>query len=104
MANRWRIPAALEQQVRTRDLDCVYCRTAFTVPPASFGAAPSWEHIVNDAEIITPENIALCCRSCNSSKGAKLLHVWLDGPYCQRKGVTFDTVASVVRQALGLRG
>jgi hypothetical protein len=57
---------------------------------------------VNDASIVTPENIALCCRSCNASKGAKPLPVWLDGAYCQRKGVTIDSVALVVRQALGL--
>jgi hypothetical protein len=55
---------------------------------------------VNDARIITRENISLCCRSCNSSKGAKLLEAWLGSEYCKRRGISRETVAEVVRQAL----
>lgn len=33
----------------------------------------TWEHIINDASIVTRENIALCCVACNSSKGTKRL-------------------------------
>lgn len=61
---------------------------------------PSWEHIVNDIRINGIENISLCCVSCNSSKGAKLMEYWLQSNYCKRKGITVDTVAQVVKDAL----
>jgi 5-methylcytosine-specific restriction endonuclease McrA len=100
MTNRWKIPSDMERTVRERDLSCVYCRVVFTRPPASRRQAPSWEHIINDASIVTLENIALCCCSCNASKGSKLLGDWLNSPYCKSKNITAKTVARVVRQSL----
>jgi hypothetical protein len=64
------------------------------------GNRPSWEHIVNDARIITQENIALCCRSSNSSKGVRLLADWINSPYCKRRGISRETVAEIVKKAL----
>jgi hypothetical protein len=72
----------------------------FGLPEAGFGSRPSWEHIINDDRIITRENIALCCRSCNSSKGVKPLAAWLDAPYCKKRNISKDTVAGVVKDAL----
>ena len=60
----------------------------------------TWEHIVNDAKIITRDNIARCCASCNASKGVKPLSVWLDSAYCKSRGITKDFVADVVRRHL----
>ena len=98
--NRWKIPDWLEQEVIERDRSCIYCGVAFGLSEARFGSRPSWEHIVNDAGIITRENIALCCRSCNSSKGVKQLAVWLDSPYCKKRKINGNTVAEVVKNAL----
>ena len=98
--NRWNIPASLEREVLARDLACVYCRVNFSLQGRTRGAKPSWEHIVNDARIVTRENIARCCMSCNASKGAKELRLWLVSKYCQRKGITERSVALVVRNAL----
>lgn len=98
--NRWNIPAWLEAEVLARDATCVYCKLDFAVPTTSRSAMPSWEHIVNDLKVVTRQNIALCCVSCNASKGAKELWVWLASDYCQRKGIAPDTVAQVVRDAL----
>jgi hypothetical protein len=101
--NRWRIPRWLEQNVRGRDVNCVYCGAQMTpsgIPGGSRGTVATWEHIINDARIITIENIALCCASCNSSKGAKLLVAWLETPYCKRRGITAQSVAPVVRAAI----
>ncbi len=98
--NRWNIPVALEQEVMLRDVSCVYCRVVFGLPGARAGDRPSWEHIVNDARIVTRANISRCCRSCNSSKGAKSLGDWLRSEYSMRRGITRGTVAEVVRQAL----
>jgi hypothetical protein len=98
--NRWNIPVWLEDEVLKRDLACVYCRTVFAASPQSRGARPSWEHIVNDARIITRENIARCCMSCNASKGAKELVVWLRSTYCAKRGITPQSVADIVQLAL----
>lgn len=98
--NRWNIPNWLEKAALERDQACVYCGIIFSDEPQSFRERRSWEHISNNANIITLENIALCCRGCNSSKGAKLLEDWLDSPYCKRKNISKDTVAQVVKEAL----
>ncbi len=100
MANSWNIPEWLETEVRERDKACVYCGVDFTQPNASKAAAPSWEHIINDAKIITRENIALCCRGCNSSKGQKQLSDWLTSKYCKERGITPESVAPIIKQAI----
>jgi 5-methylcytosine-specific restriction endonuclease McrA len=99
--NRWNIPSWLEKEVIERDQHCVYCRNPFG-SGAGKGSFSSWEHIVNDAKIVTKENIVLCCRSCNSSKGAKLLATWLESAYCKRHEINSDTVADIVKSALKL--
>lgn len=100
MVNSWNIPAWLEQEVRARDKACVYCGNEFTSPKVSAKSSPSWHHIINDAKIITRENIALCCRSCNASKGQKKLSQWLGTKYCQDRDITRDTVAPIIKQAI----
>ena len=57
-------------------------------------------NIVNDIRINGVDNIALCCMSCNASKGAKLLEIWLESNYCIDRGITRDNVAQVVKEAL----
>jgi hypothetical protein len=69
MANRWNIPAWLEQEVLGRDLVCVYCGADFALPTATRGDRPSWEHIVNDARIVTRENTVRCCMACKRKQG-----------------------------------
>lgn len=100
MANNWNIPDWLENEVRDRDKECVYCRVEFTPSNISKKTAASWEHIINDAKIITRENIALCCRSCNSSKGQKQLSVWLQSKYCKKRGISPETVTSIIKRAI----
>ena len=100
MANNWNIPDWLEQEVRERDKTCVYCGTEFTPVKVSTKTAASWEHIINDAKIITRENIALCCRGCNASKGQKQLSIWLQSKYCKERGITPESVAPIIKQAI----
>ena len=100
MANSWNIPAWLEKEVRERDKACVYCAEAFTSLKICRKSAPSWEHIINDAKIITRENIALCCCGCNASKGQKLLIVWLQTKYCEERGINQDTIAPIIKLAI----
>jgi 5-methylcytosine-specific restriction endonuclease McrA len=95
LMNRWNIPAWLEREILLRDKCCVYCNAVFDA-----AIRPSWEHIVNDARIVTRENISLCCRACNSSKGVKPLATWLESAYCKRRGISVETVAEVVKKVL----
>lgn len=98
--NRWNIPEWLELEVIARDRQCIYCGVSFESAPESRGARPTWEHIVNDARIVNRENIARCCSSCNASKGAKDLGVWLGSAYCQRRGIAPESIAEVAKRAL----
>ena len=111
--NRWSIPEWLDLEIRQRDRKCVYCRTPMFESSSLGGSrkfVATWEHIINDARIITRENIARCCASCNSSKGTKELSVWIESTYCKRRGISRETVADIVKQAFkresknGLRG
>jgi hypothetical protein len=100
MANRWAIAKDVEGFVKQRDLSCVYCGVSFTNSVPTHKTRPTWEHIINDIRINGPGNIALCCGSCNASKGAKLLNDWLNSKYCLTKGITKDNVATVVKNHL----
>jgi hypothetical protein len=98
--NRWRIPEWLERAVIERDSCCVYCGVKFNAEFTPRRVRPSWEHIVNDASIITLENIARCCVNCNASKGTKNLAEWLASAYCKRRGIDRESVAVVIKEAL----
>ena len=101
--NAWNIAPSLEHEVRARDRNCVYCGVAMlqTVPRGqSRKVVATWEHIINDARIVTRENIALCCCACNASNGQKALVDWLQSAYCLQRRITEDTVAPIVREAL----
>jgi hypothetical protein len=103
--NNWGIPDWLEKEVRERDKACVYCGIQMIEKMPQRGprnAVATWEHIINDASIISRENIARCCVACNSSKGTKKLSDWLQSSYCKKRGINKDTVAQVVKEALDL--
>ena len=98
--NRWNIPNWLEREILDRDRCCIYCGVKFAEQSVSRRDKPSWEHIINDARLITRENVARCCVGCNASKGTKDLTQWLESPYCKSRGITHETVALVVQSAL----
>lgn len=98
--NNWNIPEWLEKEIIERDKVCVYCGVEFGSSKQSRKTQASWEHIINDAEIITRENITRCCVACNSSKGTKKLSDWMNSKYCKEKGINEGSVAKVVRNAL----
>jgi len=100
MANNWNIPDWLEKEVRERDKNCVYCRVEFTPSKISKKTTSSWEHIINDAKIVTRENISLCCCGCNASKGQKNLSNWLQSKYCKDRDISLNTVAPIIKQAI----
>ena len=96
--NNWGIPDWLEKEVRERDKTCVYCGILMIekIPPhGTRRNVATWEHIINDASIVSRENIARCCNSCNVSKGAKELSEWIQSAYCKRRGISKDTIADM---------
>jgi len=97
--NRWNIPQTLEAEVRTRDQACIYCG-CIVAAASKRGERMSWEHIINDTELVNRENIALCCISCNASKGIKELSAWLETKYCRTRGIHAGTVALIAQVAL----
>ena len=98
--NKWNIPDWLEKEVKNRDRHCIYCHSELGEFEEIGKSKGTWEHIINDAKIINRDNIARCCVSCNASKGSKNLSDWLNSDYCKKKGITKDSVAEVVRNAL----
>ena len=98
--NRWRIPLAMARQVATRDVKCVYCGSAFESRIGIRRGRASWEHIVNDLNLVNLENIALSCIGCNASKGTKSLLLWLSSSYCQSRGISKVTFSPVAAAAL----
>lgn len=98
--NNWNIPEDLEKEIIERDKVCVYCGVKFGSSKHSRKTQASWEHIINDAGIITRENIVRCCVACNSSKGTKKLSEWINSNYCKEKGINKDSVTEVIKNAL----
>lgn len=103
MGNQWGIPKWLETEVKARDKYCIYCGVRFCKASSRESCRKTmatWEHIINDTRIVTRENIARCCVSCNSSKGTKLLADWMRSDYCKKKGINQHSVADIVKKAL----
>lgn len=99
MSNNWNIPGWLETKVKDRDIDCVYCNVKMKEYPRAKGTPgdkATFEHIDNDGPP-SEANIAMCCASCNSSKGVKKILDWFDSPYCKERNIGRKTVADVIR-------
>jgi len=94
MANNWGIPSQLEEEVRKRDKQCVYCSKNFK---NNYCDRATWEHINNKAKDIEGWNIVLCCGSCNASKGMKKLNIWLDSVYCIKNNINKKSVADIIK-------
>lgn len=99
-ARRWNIPREMALAVLARDICCVYCGREFGEPQDRRAAWPSWEHIVNDVDLVNLENIALCCVGCNASKGTRELSAWLNSRYCRMGGIGVKSMAPVALAAL----
>ena len=61
--NNWNIPDWLEKEVLERDKYCVYCGVHMINKMPRRGprkTVATWEHIINDENIVNRENIARC--------------------------------------------
>jgi hypothetical protein len=105
MSNRFGVPAEAEQTIRARDTRCVYCGKQFS--RNSRKNMPTIEHLNEKPpfywqEGLKEEGLAICCGSCNSSRGSKSLRDWFRTPYCAERVIPINgnTVAEPVRRYL----
>jgi len=83
MANRHGIPAHIESEIRARDERCVYCGKVMV--PTTSAARADWatiEHLDHLPPFKyrpgqTAADFAICCGSCNSSRGDKPLSAFV---------------------------
>jgi len=105
--NKFGIPEAVLLRIRSRDKKCVYCRKPMLYPYVANtrNDCATIEHLNFNGsfywgEGLQPEDIVLCCGSCNSSRGVKTLPEWFRTPYCIEKNINSQTVAAPVRNYL----
>jgi hypothetical protein len=101
MANSFGIAEDAERAIRARDKKCVYCGVSMRRHPRRLDA--TIEHFNNNGPFAREHNLAICCRSCNSSKGRKTLLAWFETDYCRERNIHEKTVAAPVRKYLRLK-
>lgn len=100
MSNQYGIPEDDLENIRIRDKICVYCRKMMIIPSAN-GLRGDWatiEHLNHLPPWNNSATVAICCGSCNSSRGNKKLLDWFKTPYCINKNINEKTVAKPVRE------
>jgi len=99
MSNTYGISEQDEQEIRARDKTCVYCRILMKQSPHAMGASGATiEHFNNEGPFDRKQNVAICCRRCNSSKATMKLSAWFKTPYCREKKINKDTVLKPVKE------
>ena|ERR1700722_3751100 len=104
MSNIYGISEKDEREIRARDKTCVYCRVLMKQYPHAMGpAGATIEHFNNDRPLTRKYNLAVCCRSCNSSKGTMSLFAWFKTRYCLERNIKKETVLKPVKDYLRLK-
>lgn len=100
MSNRYGIPEKDEKEIRARDKVCVYCHKTMKEfsNKGSHKDSATIEHLNNDGPFDKKYNLAICCGSCNSSRGNKDLLTWFKSSYCIERNINKETVAKPVRE------
>ena len=100
--NRYGLPEEDLDHIRDRDRACVYCHKTM-IPAGSDGPRTDWatiEHLNHEPPWDNPRTVAICCWSCNSSRGNLFLGDWFETAYCRTRGIDETTVAKPVRDYL----
>jgi len=99
MKNKYGLPEDRLNEIRVRDKVCVYCHKEM-IKPGDDGSIKDWatiEHLNHLPPWDNPFTVAICCGSCNSSRGNKKLLDWFEILYCVERNINYDTVAQPVR-------
>ena len=97
MKNSYGLPEDDLEKIRNRDKVCVYCHKKLSRQYA-IKDWPTIEHLNYLPPWNNPETVAICCWSCNSSRGNKPILKWFDSRYCVDKDINIKTVADVVKK------
>ena len=98
MNSRYGLPKSEIERVRQRDAECVYCHKKM-VRPGLDTKRQDWatiEHLNHLPPWNNPRTIAICCCSCNSSRGRRMILEWFKSKYCIKRGINPNTVAQPV--------
>lgn len=98
--NKYGIPSENLKNIRERDKCCVYCHKIMTEPSCG-GWRGDWatiEHLNYLPPWNNPNTVAICCGSCNSSRGIKKLSDWFKSSYCLERNINEKTVAKPVQE------
>lgn len=105
--NKFGIPKEVIEAIRVRDVNCAYCGKEMLFPydrKRATGSA-TIEHLNFDGPFywkdgLLPEDIVICCGSCNSSRGIKRLEDWFASAYCVKNAICIESVSEAVRDYL----
>ena len=100
MSNKYGISEEELKTIRVRDTECVYCGKKMS-NPSSGGSRCDWatiEHLNYLPPWNDSKTVAICCWSCNSSRGNKKLLDWFKTPYCIERNINEKTVAKPVQE------
>jgi hypothetical protein len=100
--NKYGIPELALQKIKKRDTICVYCRKVMTNAAVNNwnGDRATIEHLNHLPPWDNPNTVAICCWSCNASRGKKTLPEWFKTKYCLDRNISEKTVAQPVRDYL----
>lgn len=120
MSNSFQIPSEIEAEIRKRDHHCIYCgkllkskvelkaigngyKDERTLEHLYYKEPFYWKGKPGKPGGLTKIGIAYCCRSCNSSRGAKPLKEWFTNDFCVINKINEQTVAAPVKEFIEIR-
>ena len=92
--NKYRLDENELSKVRERDRTCVYCHKNM-VNPKEGDPRENWatiEHLNHLPPWDNHKTIAICCYSCNASRGRQKITNWFNSEYCRGKSINIGTV------------
>ena len=98
MNNIYGLPKKELEEISKRDTRCVYCRKKM-LKPSKEHPRVDWatiEHLNHLPPWNNPKTVAICCYSCNSSRGNKTILKWFESKFCKEKNISPETVAEPV--------
>lgn len=101
MVNKYGIRKEVEEEIRIRDKTCVYCgKKMVKSHPKN---KPTIEHLNNIPHYYNPKDLnksdlAICCHSCNCSRGSKHYWDWFESSYCIERNINKKTVADIIKK------
>ena len=104
MSNKYGLNENELEKIRARDKVCVYCRKNIIKPSSGNkrNDGATIEHLNFLPPWNNPNTVAICCWSCNSSRGKKKILDWFKTSYCIKRNINIETAARPVVEFINL--